>query len=268
MVHQFPGRFASKVVAITGGASGVGAALTRRYVAEGAKVLIADICDEAKGRSFISQFPAAMVYFHRCDISTEEGARSVVTKTIEQYNDLDIIHNNASANAWGPIPDMDPAQWTRVFKVGVDAPFYICREAIPYMRKQTHKAERGCIINTVSTAGLVGDKGLAAYSAAKAALANLTRAMAADHAQEGIRINSIAPGWIDTPMAGALSATPDIRKLVEESTPLGRPATPDEIASCLMFLASDDASFVTGAGKSTMPESSKAQRLMPSPSCF
>ena len=249
MVHQFPGRFQGKVVAITGGASGVGAALTRRYVAEGAKVLIADMCETEKGQSFVQELPEGSVHFHQCDISDADQATSVVTAAIEKFGDLDIVHNNASAFAWGAIPDMDPEHWARVFKVGVDGPFHICRAAITHMRKQTTKKQRGAIVNTLSTSGLSGDKGLGCYCAAKAALANLTRAMGADHALEGIRVNGVAPGWINTPMSASLSATPAVRELVASSTPMHRPAEPEEIAAVATFLASEDASFVTGAGE-------------------
>jgi meso-butanediol dehydrogenase/(S,S)-butanediol dehydrogenase/diacetyl reductase len=243
MVLVIPGRFEGKVIAITGGASGVGEALTRRYVSEGAKVLVADRCDTEKGTAFASEFPKGSVYFHQCDIGEPEGATGVVTMTVTQFGRIDIVHNNASAFAWGTIPEMDPASWKRVFQVGVDGPFYICRAAITQMIKQGG----GAIVNTLSTSGLNGDVGLGCYCAAKAALANLTRAMAADHALENVRINAIAPGWIDTPMAAALSATPEIRALVAHSTPMRRPADPREIASVAMFLASDDASFVTGS---------------------
>ena len=102
-------------------------------------------------------------------------------------------------------------------------------------------------MNTLSTCAMIGDAGLACYGAAKAALANMTRAMAIDYAPENIRVNSVAPGWIDTPMAKALSSTPEIRSAVAASTPLGRPADPGEIAAVGLFLASDDATFVTGA---------------------
>ncbi|KIX96490.1 uncharacterized protein Z520_07756 [Fonsecaea multimorphosa CBS 102226] len=248
MVHEFPGRFQGKVVAITGGASGVGAALTRRYVAEGAKVLIADLCDVERGQKFADEFPKSTVLFHQCDIGDPAQAAGLVTAAINQLGDLDIVHNNASAFAWGAIPDMDPESWTRVFKVGVDGPFHICRAAISHMRNQEGKKQRGAIINTLSTSGLIGDKGLGAYCAAKAALANLTRAMGIDHAPEGIRVNGVAPGWINTPMSAALSATPAVHELVAGSTPMHRPAEPEEIAAVAMFLASEDASFVTGAG--------------------
>jgi len=243
MVLSFPGRFEGKVVIVTGGASGVGEALTKRYVSEGAKVLVADFCDTEKGTTFVSQFPKGSVYFHRCDIGDSESAAGLVSMTITQFGRVDIVHNNASAFAWGTIPEMDPESWKRVFRVGVDGPFYICRAAIPQMIKQGG----GAIVNTLSTSALNGDVGLGAYCAAKAALGNLTRAMAADHAQQNIRINAVAPGWINTPMAAALSATPEVHALVAQSTPMRRPADPREIAAVATFLASDDASFVTGS---------------------
>lgn len=136
-----------------------------------------------------------------------------------------------------------------MFEIGVDGPFHICRAAIPHFRKQVHKKQRGAIINTLSTAGLVGDKGLGCYCAASAALANLTRVMGADHALEGIRVNGVAPGWINTPMSASLSASPAVKELVANSTPMHRPAEPEEIAAVATFLASEDASYVTGAGE-------------------
>lgn len=249
MVLEFPGRFAMKVVAITGGASGVGAAMVKRYVAEGAKVLIADMCDADKGNSFASSFPNNAVHFYQCDISSIEGAEGLVAETVKQFGGIDILHNNASAFAWGPIPEMDTDKWMRVFDVGVHAPFYICRVAIPHMKKRGG----GAIVNTISTSGLQGDFGLGCYCAAKAALANLTKAMGADHAKDKIRVNGVAPGWIDTPMAAALSATPQIKELVANSTPMHRPAQPEEIGAVAMFLASEDASFVTGSSLLSLP---------------
>jgi meso-butanediol dehydrogenase/(S,S)-butanediol dehydrogenase/diacetyl reductase len=246
MVLQIPARFEGKVVAITGGASGVGAAMTRRYIAEGAFVLIADMCERAKGDSFVAELEKGKAFFHQVDISDTEGATTVVTEAIKQFGTIDVVHNNASAFAWGTIPDMDPEQWTKVFNVGVNAPFHICRAALTEMRKKGS----GSIVNTISTSGLGGDQGLGCYCAAKAALANLTKAMGTDHAREGIRVNAIAPGWIDTPMSAALSATPEVRELVASSTPMHRPGSPEEIAAVAMFLASEDASFVTGSGMS------------------
>lgn len=245
MVLSFPGRFEGKLVAITGGVSGLGAAMARRYVAEGAKVLVADMNREA-GEDFVAQFPQGSAFFHQCDIGTPEGATGVVTAAVEKLGGLDIVHNNASAFGWGNVVDMNPDHWHRVFRVGVDATFYISRAAIPELRKRGG----GSIVNTASTCGLIGDFGLGCYAAAKAAIVNLTRSMAGDHARENIRVNAIVPGWMDTPMSAALSATPATHELVASSTPMHRPANPAEVAAAALFLASDDATFVTGIGES------------------
>jgi meso-butanediol dehydrogenase/(S,S)-butanediol dehydrogenase/diacetyl reductase len=250
MVLSFPGRFDGKLVAITGGASGLGAAMTTRYIAEGAKVLVADM-NETTGTAFCAQFPKESVYFHRCDISTPEGATGVVTAAVTHLGGLDIVHNNASAFGWGTVVEMNPEHWNRVFRVGIDATFYICRAAIPEMRKRGG----GVIINKASTCGLIGDYGLGCYAAVKAAVVNLTRAMAGDHALENIRVNAIVPGWMDTPMAAALSATPATRELVASSTPMHRPAQPEEVAAAALFLASEDASFITGTSESILQRS-------------
>jgi meso-butanediol dehydrogenase/(S,S)-butanediol dehydrogenase/diacetyl reductase len=248
MVLTVPGRFDNKLVVVTGGASGLGAAMVTRYVAEGAKVLVADMNAE-KGKEFCASFPKGTTFFHQCDISTPEGATGVVTAAVEQLGGLDIVHNNASAFGWGAIPDMDPAIWYRVFRVGVDATFYICRAAIPEMRKRGG----GAIVNTASTCGLTGDYGIGCYAAAKAAMINLTHTMGGDHARENIRVNAVVPGWMDTPMSAALSATPETKELVASGTPMHRPGKPEEIAAAALFLTSDDASFITGTSKSLLP---------------
>ncbi|OCK80950.1 3-oxoacyl-reductase FabG [Lepidopterella palustris CBS 459.81] len=241
MPLTFPNRFKDKIVAITGGASGLGAAMATRYIAEGAFVVVLDMCSEEKGQEFISQFPPGRAHFHRCDIGSEEGAAQVVQTAVSVFGGLDILHNNASAFAWGQIPDIPTDKWSRVFRVGVDAPFFICRAAIPEMRKRGG----GAIVNTASTAGLIGDTGLGCYNAAKAALVNLTRAMGADHAREGIRINAIVPGWMDTPMTMAFKATKEAEEIVASSVPMHRAGQPEEVAAAALFLASEDASYIT-----------------------
>lgn len=242
MVHTFTGRFAGKIVAITGGGGGLGAAMAKRYLAEGAKVLIADL-HQTQAAETIKNAEKGTVLFHRCDLSTEQGATSVVTATVAEFGGIDIVHNNASAMPWGKVEDMDTNIWTQSLRIGLDAPFFIARAAIPEMRKRGG----GSIVNTLSTCAFIGDAGLSCYGAAKAGLMNMTRAMAIDHAPDNIRVNAVAPGWIDTPMAKSLSATPEVRKLVAQSTPMARPADPSEIAAVGLFLASEDASFVTGA---------------------
>jgi meso-butanediol dehydrogenase/(S,S)-butanediol dehydrogenase/diacetyl reductase len=247
MVLSFPGRFANRLVAVTGGASGLGAAMVKRYVSEGARVCVADI-NKLNGEKFCSQFPSGSKIFHECDIGTPDGAAGVVSAAVKEFGGLDILHNNASAFAWGTVVDMDPKHWERVFRVGIDATFYASRAAIPEMRKRGG----GVIVNTASTAGLTGDFGLGCYSAVKAAVINLTRSMGGDHAREGIRVNAVVPGWMDTPMAISLSSTPAIKELVASSTAMHRPGQPEEVAAAALFLSSDDASFITGTSKLTV----------------
>lgn len=247
MVHLFPGRFAGKIVAITGGGGGVGAAMAKRYLAEGAKVLIADL-HQTQAADTIKSAEAGTVHYHQCDLSTADGATSVVSETVARFGGIDIIHNNASAMPWGKVDEMDPSVWTHSLRVGLDAPFWIVRAAIPEMKKRGG----GSIVNTLSSCAFVGDAGLSCYGAAKAGLMNMTRAMAIDYAPDNIRVNAVAPGWTNTPMAKSLSATPQVKKLVAASTPMARPADPSEIAAVGLFLASDDASFVTGASMFTL----------------
>jgi NAD(P)-dependent dehydrogenase (short-subunit alcohol dehydrogenase family) len=123
MVVNFPGRFANKLVAVTGGASGLGAAMVKRYVSDGARVCVADM-NRKSGEEFCSQFPKDTAFFHECDIGTPEGAESVVTAAVKHLGGLDILHNNASAFAWGSVEEIDPKNWDRVFRVGIHGPFY------------------------------------------------------------------------------------------------------------------------------------------------
>ncbi|KAL4802072.1 Bacilysin biosynthesis oxidoreductase BacC [Aspergillus unguis] len=247
MVHEFKSRFQDKVVAVTGGASGMGAAMVKRYIAEGARVLVADFCDKSKGEDFISQFPRDKVYFHHCDIGDPVQAASVVSETVRQFGDIDIVHNNAGTGAIGDVTKLEPSEWSRIMRVNLDGPFHISRAAVTEMQKHTEKKTRGVIVNTISTAGIVSEPGLAAYSASKAGLANLTRAMAADHGADGIRVNAVAPGWTRTAMSTATVEDPVLCKKYSDAIPLGRIGEAEELAAVMMFFASDDASYVNGA---------------------
>lgn len=249
MVHEFPGRFEGKVVAITGGASGMGAAMVKRYIAEGAKVLIADFCDRARGEELASRFPKDQVYFHHCDIGDAVQAASVVSETINQFGTIHILHNNAGTGAVSPITEMEPSEWCRIMRVNLEAPFHTSKAAIIEMKKHTERKTRGVIINTISTSGIVSDPGLAAYSASKAGLANLTRAMAADHGSEGIRVNGVAPGYTRTAMSTNVEADPSLSERFLDAIPMHRIGEAEELAAVMLFLASDDASYINGAGE-------------------
>jgi meso-butanediol dehydrogenase / (S,S)-butanediol dehydrogenase / diacetyl reductase len=230
-------RFAGKVAIVTGAASGIGAAITRLMVAEGAKVLAADIDPEALAHDDPS------VTNHICDVSSAEQAEAMVRQAISRFGRVDVLFNNAGTGALAETPDMTNEIWERVFAVNVTAVLYTCRAAIPQMRTQGG----GAIVNTASISGLFADYGFAAYNASKGALINYTRSLAIDHARDKIRVNAFCPGFIaGTRLTGPLEASP-ARPLWDQAVPLGRPGTPDEMAKVAAFLASDDASYVTGA---------------------
>ncbi|KAH7029820.1 uncharacterized protein B0I36DRAFT_364295 [Microdochium trichocladiopsis] len=260
MYTPIPGRFAGKVAVITGGASGIGAAMATRYVAEGAKVLVADSCPIETGNAFVAELNkntgdcgtssgTINAAFHQCDLTDSEQATGVIAQVISIFGTVDILHNNAGALAMGTVADMPPEAWHMMYKLHVDAPFYTSRAALQHMLAKPRAEpprtdDRGVIINTVSTAGVRGECGAAAYSSSKAALLSLTRVMAVDHAMDGIRVNAVAPGYTNTPLV-ALGQT--VMDVLINQVPVHRSAEAEEIVSVMMFLASKEASYVTGA---------------------
>jgi meso-butanediol dehydrogenase/(S,S)-butanediol dehydrogenase/diacetyl reductase len=235
-------RFAGKVIVVTGGASGIGAAAARRFHAEGASVLITDVND-AMGQTLASDLGQHRAVYRRVDVAQWEDVERMVQDAVSTFGRLDVLFNNAGIGSFATTPDITLEEWRRVIDIDLNGVFYGCRAAIPVMRKQGS----GAIINTASISGLSGDFGFAAYNAAKGAVINYTRAAAIDHAREGIRINAVCPGPVATPIVAAINDMPAVKKEWDERVPMGRFANPEEIASVVAFLASDDASFMTGA---------------------
>jgi NAD(P)-dependent dehydrogenase (short-subunit alcohol dehydrogenase family) len=242
------GRLDGKVALITGGASGIGAACARRFAAEGAKVAITDLQAD-KGATVAEEISGCFISH---DVSDEGQWRSVIAEVLDLEGRLDILVNNAGIIGGGNVEDCELDNWNRVLAINVTGTMLGCKHAIPAM-KANPGGPTGSIINISSMAGYVGLPGAVAYTASKGAVRLLTKSVAVHCARsyKTIRCNSLHPGAIDTPLNQAAfdaSGDPDgMRALFQTLQPVGRMATADEMAACALFLASDDASFVTGS---------------------
>jgi 3(or 17)beta-hydroxysteroid dehydrogenase len=241
-------RLAGKVAVVTGGASGIGEACARRFACEGAKVVLTDL--QADKGAAVAEGIGGRFMAH--EVSNEDQWREVIARTLGLEGRLDILVNNAGIIGGGNIEDCDLDNWNRVLAVNVTGTMLGCKHAIPAM-KTNPGGPTGSIINISSMAGYVGLPGAVAYTASKGAVRLLTKSVAVYCARSyrTIRCNSLHPGAIDTPLnQAAFDASGDpeaMRALFDTLQPVGRMATADEMAACALFLASDDASFVTGS---------------------
>jgi len=239
------GRLQDKVTVITGGASGIGAAAARLFAAEGAKVIVTDIQDDL-GAAVAREVGGEFVHL---DVASERGWTALMAQVEARYGRLDVVFNNDGIVISQSIEDLDLASWERIIGVNLTGVMLGCQKGIALMKKN-HGGPKGSIINTASTAAYAAIPGDPAYSATKSAVRLLTKAVAVHCARAGyaIRCNSLHPGATETAiLAPALRAAPEMRAAFDGMSPMGRMARPEEIAAVAVFLASDDASYVTGA---------------------
>jgi meso-butanediol dehydrogenase/(S,S)-butanediol dehydrogenase/diacetyl reductase len=226
-----------KAAIVTGGSSGIGRAITEAFVAAGAKVVIGNR-NEDQGEAIAAELDCEFV---RTDVSEYAQVEALVEATVDAFGSLDVIVNNAGVASEHNVEDMSLDEWNRVVDIDLDGVMHGTRAAMPYLRESD-----GSIINIASIYGLVGGRGAAAYSAAKGGVVNFTQQVAVDYAEEGVRVNSICPGFVETPMTEDLLEQERFYNYVLDETPMNRPAQPEEIAPLAVFLASDDASYMTG----------------------
>lgn len=240
--------FENKVALVTGGASGIGAATSRRFADEGATVVVTDI-DIEGGETVAADIrdTGGDAVFAELDVSDAEAFQSVVDAVVEDYGQLDVVCNNAGVP--GPKGDIDQvteAERDRVFDVNIKGVWNGCRAAVRTMKEQ----DGGAIVNTASVVGFRGYTPLLPYATSKAAVLNLTRSLAGQVAPDGIRVNAICPGMVETPMNNGFLESFDnaeaVREEAKQSHAMNRIGQPEEIANCIAFLASEEASFVTG----------------------
>lgn len=223
-------RLEGRVALVTGGGSGIGKATTDRFRSEGATVITVDIAGEVD---------------HTLDVRDEPGIREAIEATVAEHGSLDIVVNAAGVVGGGPVHMVDAEEWDRVIGINLTGTFLVCKHAVSQMLTQ----KRGSVINISSIEGIEGTEGGSAYNASKAGVILLTKTMAIDYGRHGIRANAICPGGIETPLLMDVMDAPgleDYKATMLDAHQLGRFGQPEEMAAVAAFLASDDASFVTG----------------------
>jgi NAD(P)-dependent dehydrogenase (short-subunit alcohol dehydrogenase family) len=230
-----------RVAIVTGGTRGIGRAVSEGFVAAGAKVVVAsrkaDACTATEAALRDMGGDALGVPTHMGEL---DALHALVDATVARYGRIDIVVNNAANALAQPLGSFTPEAWAKSFDVNLRGPVFLVQEALPYLAESEHAA----IVNVISAGAFLYSANVAMYAAAKAALMSFTRAMAADFAPRGIRVNALAPGTVDTDMVRA--NTPETQRSMANASVMRRAASPDEMVGPVLFLASDAASFMTG----------------------
>ena len=239
------GIFENKVALITGAASGIGFAIAKSFCKEGASVVINDINDAAgeKAARTLKELGCNAIYI-RADVSKNTDVKHMFEFIAERFGKLDILVNNAGISLIKPLTELDESEWDKVINVNLKSVFLCSKHAIPLMRNG------GVIINISSVLGLVGSRGESAYCASKGGVIALTKALALELADKGIRVVAVCPGSVKTEMLKKViesKGKDTVLEFIKSNIPLKRPAEPEEIANVVLFLASDAASYVTGS---------------------
>ena len=235
-----------KTAIITGAAGGIGRATVRRFVGEGAQVVAADIQGEGAeetARIVGADYPDAVIA-HTVDVSRSDQVERLISETVSHFGRLDIIFSNAAIMRDGSVVDLPEADWDALFNANVKGAFLCGKYGIPAIRQ----SGGGSFIITASANSFYAESDIAGYCATKGAVLQLARAMAIDHGPEGVRVNCICPGWIETAMSQPfLEENPEGREFAGKIAPMGRIGQPEDVAEVALFLASEASRFVTGA---------------------
>ena len=236
-----------KLAVITGAATGIGRATALLFAREGAAVVIGDV-NEAGGRQTAADIETegGHAWFNRCDVTQATDMETLMRVAAETMGGIDVVVNNAGAQRSGPVTDFAEDEWDLLMRVNPKSCFLGVKYGVPHLRERGG----GVIVNVASLAGLKGGPGMSAYSASKGAIVAFTKALAPELAPDGIRINAMCPGWIDTPFnqpaIDFMGGRDAQAQVVQQIVPLQRQGTPEEIASGMLFLASNASSYMTG----------------------
>ena len=246
------GRLEGKAAIVTGGASGIGKATVERFLEEGARVAVVDLSeDSCKAMAKELEARGKDALFVTGDVSRHDDVRKMVKKAGEGLGRVDILVNNAGILVEGTVEQVSEESWDKIMAINVKGVFLMCKEVVPIMLQQGG----GVIVNNASCSGLVGDRNAIAYNTSKGAVVLMTKCLALDYALKNIRVNCVCPGEIDTPMfrqeaKARNKPVEEYRKELCEYHPIGRLGVPREVANAILFLASEDSSFVTGTALS------------------